>query len=709
MSERIESSPHEAQPHAWERPGAEPRQLDDRLKASEARLELALEVGGMGVWQVVLKSLEAIWWPGMESIHGLAPGTAPLPLQEYERLIHPGDRERVMHALRDAVARKSDTRVEYRVRWPDGSIHWLEGRARLLVDAHGEPWGMAGVCMDITQRKRVESDLKFLVDASAELASVTDYESTLEKIAHLAVPHFADWCVVDLLNESGALERVAAAHADPSKEHLVRQLLHRFPPNPGRIVTGGPWHIFQTGLAERVNEISDELLERSVRNPESLDTLRALGLHSYVGVPLTLRGQTIGVITFVAAESNRHYTAQDQSLAHDLARRAAVAIENARLLQAMRDSDRAKDVFLATLAHELRNPLAPLANGVAIMKRAPDDSARVEQIARMIERQLGQLTRLVDDLLDISRINAGKIDLKRERTNLVSVLRSAIETSRPHIAAGQHRLTVSFPDEPAELDADPVRLAQVFSNLLNNAAKYSRSGGEIQVILELQPQRFVVRVRDNGVGIAPDMLRKVFGLFAQVSHPAEHSQGGLGIGLALVEGLVRLHGGSVEASSEGPHKGSEFTVYLPRAEIAAAAPAAMPDRTRQQAGAARRILVVDDNKDAAETLAELLNMLGNEVAVARDGSSAVDQVAQFRPDVVLLDIGLPDINGYEVARRVRRLAGISQPRLIALTGWGQQQDKRLAAQAGFDQHWTKPVDLTRLQELTRNSPARSSL
>ena len=461
--------------------------------------------------------------------------------------------------------------------------------------------------------------------------------------------------------------------------------------------------MLRTGQAERVEEISDEMLTHAIADPDYLAALRALGLYSYMGVPLTVRGKTLGVISFITAESRRRYTAEDQSLAQDLARRAAVAIENANLLRALQETDRAKDVFLATLAHELRNPLAPVWNGLSIIKRVPDDAERVQQVADMIGRQVGQLARLVDDLLDVSRISTGKIELKKQPADLAGILHSAIETSRPHIEAARHKLSVQLPDEPIELEADAVRLAQVFSNLLNNAAKYTRPGGNIELIVQVEPERLVVRVRDNGAGIAPEMLGKVFGLFTQITHPSERTQGGMGIGLSLVEGLVRLHGGSVEARSEGPDKGSEFIVYLPRLKPAATTVppqgAPQPVNAEPAAGRRRRILVVDDNPDAANTLAELLQILGSEISVAHDGLSAVERVVQFTPDVVLLDIGLPDINGYEAARRIRGLEGVPQPRLIALTGWGQEQDKKLAAQAGFDDHWTKPVDSERLAQL----------
>jgi PAS domain S-box-containing protein len=674
--------------------------LAETLRQAEERLQLALEPGGLGIWQIDIPSGSSTWWPGMERLHGLPAGAPALHGDAYYDVVHPEDRARARAAFEKALGPSGRYRVEYRVVWPDGGVRWLEGRGVVRRDADGRPMSMAGVCLDITRRKHAENDLRFLAQASAELAGVADPQTTLDRIARLAVPHFADWCAVDLLQPDGTLKRVAAAHVDPAKSHLAHELHSRYPPDPESAI--GTWGVLRTGQGTLVPEITDEMLVAGAPDDHLLQILRDLGLRSYIGAPLVARGRTMGVLTFITAESRRVYGPEDLALAEDLARRAAVAIENAQLLVALQESDRAKDVFLATLAHELRNPLAPIWNGLSLIRRAGGDAQRIEQVGGIIERQVGQLSRLVDDLLDVSRISTGKIELKKESTNLVHVIGAAVEISRPHIEAAHHKLSITFPDESTDLVADPARLTQVFSNLLNNAAKYTRRGGRIEVVIEGEADELVVRVRDNGTGIAPEMLGKVFGLFTQVTHPSERRQGGLGIGLSLVDGLVRLHGGRVQAFSAGLDQGSEFVVRLPRLrkERPAGAPAVAGAAPAPTSAPSRRVLVVDDNEDAASTVAELLQMSGNEVDVVHDGAGAVSHTAAFRPHVVLLDIGLPDFDGYEAARRIRRLQGVRQPVLIALTGWGQQQDKDAAARAGFDHHWTKPVDPARLQELS---------
>jgi signal transduction histidine kinase len=360
----------------------------------------------------------------------------------------------------------------------------------------------------------------------------------------------------------------------------------------------------------------------------------------------------------------------------------------------LREADRRKNEFLATLAHELRNPLAPIRNSLELMRRAEDDAAVTQRARSMMERQVSQMVRLIDDLLDISRITSGKLQIRKERVALEAVIQSTVEASRPLIEAQAHELTVTLPPQPIYLDADSTRLSQVLSNLLNNAAKYTERGGHIWLTAERQGGEAVVSVRDTGIGIPAAHLPHLFQMFSQVAPALERSQGGLGIGLALVRGLVELHDGTIEAHSS-PGKGSEFIVRLPAAEGPA-----KPETTElaQPPGIGRRlrILVADDNRDAADSVALMLRMMNHEVQIAYDGVEAVQAAATIRPDVALLDIGMPKMNGYEVARQIRQQAWGKRMTLIASTGWGQEEDKRRATEAGFDFHLTKPFEPTAL-------------
>jgi signal transduction histidine kinase len=374
----------------------------------------------------------------------------------------------------------------------------------------------------------------------------------------------------------------------------------------------------------------------------------------------------------------------------DLERR--VGERTAELAQA----DRRKDVFLATLAHELRNPLAPIRNAVEVLKaKGPDDPDLIWS-RDVIDRQVGQMARLLDDLLDVSRITRNKLELRKQRVTLASVVETAVETSRPIIDGGGHELTVSLSSEPVYLDADPVRLAQVFANLLNNAAKYTDGGGHVRVAAERIGHEVVVSVKDDGIGIAPEVLPRLFEMFSQATPALERSQGGLGIGLSLVKGLVEMHGGSVEARSDGHGQGSQFIVRLPVAVAPQPYDHPPGDGEKGVAPVPCRVLVADDNRDAADSLAMMLKLAGNEVRTAYDGEQAVEQAEAFRPDLVLLDIGMPKLNGYEAARRIREQPSGHAMILVALTGWGQEEDKRRADEAGFHHHLVKPVDLAAL-------------
>ena len=443
-----------------------------------------------------------------------------------------------------------------------------------------------------------------------------------------------------------------------------------------------------------------------------------LPVRSYLAVPVVSRsGEVIGAL-FFGHPQPAVFTERAERLVTGIAAQAAIAIDNARLFQAaqqeiaerrraearlleseeaLKQADRRKDEFLATLAHELRNPLAPIRNAVEIMRLTESDPAASASARQMLERQLKQLVRLIDDLLDVSRITQGRMELRRERLDLSTALRMAVETSRPFIEIRRHTLTVDAQAGQHFVDADATRIAQVFANLLNNSAKYSPPGSSITIRLGIEDGQARVTVSDNGVGIPPTMLNRVFEMFERVDREPGMTQEGLGIGLTLVRRLVELHGGKVTVHSDGLNTGSTFTVHLPLATAPVVTqPVAVPAQSKNgltEDGALRRkILVVDDNRDSAMSLSLLLELDGHDVRRAYDGLEALEIADEFRPEITLLDIGMPRLDGYGAARELRRRQWADSLLLIALTGWGQQEDRRLAREAGFDHHMVKPVD-----------------
>jgi PAS domain S-box-containing protein len=372
--------------------------------------------------------------------------------------------------------------------------------------------------------------------------------------------------------------------------------------------------------------------------------------------------------------------------------------ERKRNEEALKEADQRKDEFLATLAHELRNPLAPLRNGLQVLRLANEDRQAWDQTREMMDRQLGHMVRLVDDLLDLSRISRGKIELRKERVDLATVVQRAVETCRPLIEASHHRLEVILPIEPIHLDVDPDRIAQVLANLLNNSAKYTPEEGQIRLTVEGGNGAAVFRVEDTGIGIPADELPHIFNMFTQVERSRQHSRGGLGIGLTLVKRLLEMHAGTVEAHSAGPGQGSVFVVRLPLPAPGTLPPQApLPTTTLERAGSPIRLLIVDDNQDSADSLAMLLRMLGHDARAAYDGPEGLKVLEDFLPDVVVLDIGMPGMNGYDIARRIREQERWKGVLLCAMTGWGQEEDRHKSHEAGFDHHVVKPVDLTTLQ------------
>ncbi|MEX0937231.1 MAG: PAS domain S-box protein [Pirellulales bacterium] len=615
----------------------------------------------------------------------------------WEQVHDPEELPRVTESWTGALASGEPWDDTFPLRRHDGEMRWHLSRAVPLRDEEGNLVRWFGTNTDITERRRNESTLRFLADASESLSALVDYKSTLQKLARLAVPEFADWCAVDIVDSSGVPERLAIAHVDPKKVELVHRLSEQFPADPR--ADYGISKVLRTGEPDLMSDVSGAFLSKIASAPAHMELLRTLGLRSYMVVPLKVHGKVEGTLAFISAEPGRHYEQADLSVATDLAHRASIAIENARLYEQVREADRRKDEFLAMLAHELRNPLGPIQSGLEVLALDEDDD---NETVRIMREQLAHVVRLVDDLLDVSRIMRGKTELRKSSVDLVSVVQQASDAVRWMIKNRNQQFVVSVPEGPIWLHADPVRLVQVLENLLNNASKYTDEKGRIE--LEITPEEHFVSivVRDTGIGIEPELLPRVFDLFTQSSRTLDRAQGGLGIGLTLVRSLVEMHGGSINARSEGTGTGSEFRVRLP---IQRTAPRSPEGRPHAQAAQRLRILVVDDNVAAVRLLALLLTKLGDhQVEVAYDGDSALAKLEGYQPDLVLLDIGLPGMDGYEVARTIRTRSGppprLPPPRLlVALTGYGQHEDRQKSKAAGFDEHLVKPLTLADIEKL----------
>ncbi len=555
-------------------------------------------------------------------------------------LLHPEDRPRAFAAWRAAVDSGGDFDTEYRIRRTDGVHVWFKVRARPMRDADGGVVRWFGTAIDIDDSKRAaaaivarERELQSLTDNSPDIITRFDRE-----LRHVFV--------------SAAVERATGLRPEQLVGRTNREL----------------------GMPEALCARWEQLL-RAVFDDAAPQTIE---------------------FEFETREGVRHYAARfvpetgpDGRVQYALGVTHDVT-EQRRAQRVLEEADRRKDEFLATLAHELRNPLAPLRNGLDVLRRADPYAAVVAKVQAMMDRQLHHLVRLVDDLLDVSRIRRGAVELTRERLVLQSVLEHAVETSQPAIEAGGHRLVVDVPAAPIEVVGDLTRLAQVVANLLHNAAKYTPPGGHITLSLRTDDGRAVIRVSDDGVGISAEALPRVFELFAQVGSSRELAQGGLGIGLSLAHRLVALHGGTIEAASQGKGKGSTFTVRLPLAVASRAAEVIEASATADPR-TGRRVLVVDDNIDGAESLAMLLELSGHVATTAEDGFVALERAREIEPEVIFLDLGLPGIDGYEVARRLRADPRTARAVIVALTGWGSDEDRVKTREAGFDLHLTKPV------------------
>ena len=600
----------------------------------------------------------------------------------------------------------------------DGTSVWSRTRVKLLTNAAGEPHLMVGTIEDITDRRLADDALReerrileVLNATGAAIAAQLDLQTLVQTVTdagtQISGARFGAFFynVINSQGESFLLYSLSGAPREAFEKFGVPRNTAVFNPT------------FRGEGVVRSADITKDP-RYGLMAPHHGMPKGHLQVRSYLAVPVVSRsGEVIGGLFFGHPDAGV-FTQRTEQLIVAIATQAATGIDNARLYDAaqreiasreraeaaLREADRRKDEFLATLAHELRNPLAPIRQAALISQAATATETQKRWSHDVISRQVQHMSLLLDDLLDVSRITRGTLELRRQPTELAAIVDAAVETARPAIDAKRHLLSVEIPPAAVRFAADPLRLAQVLSNLLTNAAKYTDPEGHIRLSATVLDNGLTIAVSDSGIGIPPEDIAAVFAMFSQVKSTQDRSEGGLGIGLALAKGLVELHGGSLEARSRGVGFGSEFIVRLPLGRADAARPKAAATLAAA-APARRKVLIADDNRDAAESLAVLLRMDGHEVTVAYDGPQALALLAQVQPEVALLDIGMPGLNGYEVARRVRQGPLGRAITLIAVTGWGQDRDKTRAHQAGFDHHFTKPVDPERLSQLLSSGAA----
>jgi signal transduction histidine kinase/CheY-like chemotaxis protein len=542
---------------------------------------------------------------------------------------------------------------------------------------------------------------QFLAEVSARLTPL-DHEQNLAAIANLVVPRFADWCVVDLL-EVGELRRLAVAHADPAKAESARELLHRYPPRLNR--SANPWPVVHTGEAVLVERVDEALLARVAADGDHLALLQSIGMRSAMLVPLKRGADVFGVLTFVVAGGDRQYDREDLDFAQELARRAAYAIENARLYRQAQEANRAKDEFLAALSHELRTPLNAILGWTSILRARPDGA--VERGLDVIYRNAVVQTQLVEDLLDASRIVSGRMSINLKDVPLRPILQAAIETILPQAADKAIEVVTTLPCADVLIRGDSGRLQQVLWNLLSNAVKFTPRGGQITVHTEVTASDISVHIADTGAGIQPELLPYIFDRFKQADASTTRRYRGLGLGLTLSRQLTEMHGGRLAATSPGLGLGSTFTVVLPLVERPAVVPSTAMPQAPKNALEGVRILAVDDDPDSLEVLVAMLMTENATVTGAASAGEALELVQKERPDIIVSDIAMPDRDGYWLMEQLRRLAAEGGPSVpcVALTAFANAPARERALATGFVAHLSKPFDPQQLLRTIQNALA----
>lgn len=577
---------------------------------------------------------------------------------------------------------------QYRLRTRDGAYRWVMTTSAPVFDARGDVLEWVGTVSDIHDRRTADENLRFLATATDLLASSLDYETTLSTVAKLAVPEIADWCAVDVIDETGAIRRLAVAHVDPQKIELAHELRRRFPPEPGNDMVS---RVIRGGRPEWARDIPQELIANAPLHPEHRAILQALGLMSYLVVPLRAHDRILGALTFVLSDSRRRFSEHDLAFAEELGRRAAVAIENSRLYSAAQAANRAKDDFLTTLSHELRTPMTAVLgwSRMLLMGLTPEES---REAVEAIERSASVQMQLIEDILDMSRIMAGKMRIEAVPVDLCAIVQSALATVHPAATAKDIEIFTSFPREAPYVLGDEGRLQQIVWNLLTNAIKFTGRGGEVTIRVTANEDAVTLTVSDTGMGIDPGFLPHVFERFRQQDSSTTRAHTGIGLGLAIVRHLVELHGGRITAQSDGAGRGSMFTVELP----------AMRTRESRPARAAEgdlpslegmTVLVIDDEAMTRDVIAAILRRAHANVIAAGSTRSALEALTDVRPHVILCDIAMPGEDGYAFLR-IMRAHGSDAAHIpvIALTAFGRPEDREKALSSGFDAYLKKPVD-----------------
>ena len=599
------------------------------------------------------------------------------------KTLHPDDLERVREEWALAVAERRSSDSEFRFLHPDGTVRWIQGSALPLKDDDGNSTGYIGSCADITGRKRSEQllerqakRLRLLWEAAGVILTADDPDVMLQRVFGT---------ISDLLGVDTFFNFVVDETGDGLELYSCRGVTEVQRERVSRIGFGEA--VCGTVARERRAHLASFIQDSD--HPKC-GFLKEVGLRAYACNPLVAGDDLVGTLSF-GSRTRDQFEADEIEFMETISHYVTGAYVRLKLVENLRAGDRKKDEFLATLAHELRNPLAPIRTGLEVMRMSAGNPEVAERVRGTMERQLDQMVRLVNDLLDVSRITRGKLQLRKVRTRVDDIVRSATEASRPLIDESGHVLEVTLPEEPVLLDADPHRLAQVISNLLNNAARYTPRGGVISLEIRIRGELLEGVVRDNGIGIPPEMTGRIFEMFEQVGSASSGTGGGLGIGLTLVRSLVGMHGGKVRAESAGVGQGSSFWFELPVPPLPAIGAGPVESPAAPEPAERKKVLIVDDNEAAVETMRMAVELMGHEVRCASSGGEALRVAGEFSPEVVLMDLGMPGMDGWEAARRIRSEAWGRGILLIALTGWGRPEDREKTRDAGFDRHLVKPA------------------